>query len=95
MDEDGQPRKARAGEDPHNIGLSLEYVFNSFATAADYVHVSAQQCLGEQSLPSSFKLRCDLPRSTSQPTTANKASGAANEAQVWDPHRGRPLQLFH
>ena len=33
LDKDGHSRKAKAGEDPHNIGLSLEYIFGSFVSA--------------------------------------------------------------
>ena len=69
MDEDGYPRKAEAGEDPHNIGLSLEYVFGSFVSTDEMAHVSAKGCLGEQALILSLELNCDLMLSTSQGRT--------------------------
>ena len=66
LDKSGHPCKTKAGEDPHNIGLSLDYVFGSFVSPAEMARVSAQRCLGEQSLTLLLNLSCDLLLSTSQ-----------------------------
>ena len=60
QDEDGPLCKAKAGEDPHNIGLSLEYVFGCFVPTAELALFSAQRSLGAQSLTLSVKPTPDL-----------------------------------
>ena len=59
-------RRATAGEDPHCIGLSLEYIFGSFVSKAEEARATAKLCIGEQVLTVSLKLSCDLLLSTSQ-----------------------------
>ena len=55
-DDDGQCRKAKAGRNPHNTGLSLEYVFGSIRSFHEGARDEAQRCLGEQTATLSIKL---------------------------------------
>lgn len=66
LDEDGHPRKAKAGEDPQNIGLSLDYMFESFEATAESARTGAQRRLGEQVFTLSLEPSSDLLLSTSQ-----------------------------
>ena len=66
MGKDGHPRKAKAGEDPYNIGLSLEYVFGGFVSSVAKARDSAQLCLGEHVLTLPVKLSRYLPLSIVQ-----------------------------
>ena len=67
--EDGRPRKAQAVEDPHNPGLSLEYIFGSIGFTAKNARATIRVCIGEESLNLALKLICDLLPSTSQKWT--------------------------
>ena len=50
LDEDGRPRKAQDGENPHNIGLSLEYIYGSIAFTFKEARDIAKMGIGEQFL---------------------------------------------
>ena len=46
LGEDGHPRKVKAGEDPHQCGLVLEWVFGSIVSTAEKARDGAKRCLG-------------------------------------------------
>ncbi|WIA33521.1 hypothetical protein OEZ86_006646 [Tetradesmus obliquus] len=46
LGEDGHPRKARGDEDPHRMGLVLEWVFGSIVSTAEKSRDGAKRCLG-------------------------------------------------
>eukprot|EP00775_Hariotina_reticulata_P013475 gene13475-13601_t len=46
LGEDGHPRKAREGEDPHRMGLVLEWVFGSIVSTAEKARDGAKRQLG-------------------------------------------------
>ncbi len=44
---DGQPRKVLSGEDPHNMGLVLEWVYGTIVSTAEKARDGAKRCLGK------------------------------------------------
>lgn len=46
LGEDGHPRKAREGEDPHRMGLVLEWVYGSIVSTAEKARDGAKRQLG-------------------------------------------------
>ena len=100
-DKYGQPYKAKAGEDPHNIGLSLEYVFEILDPVLEIARASAQFCLGEQSETLSLKVSCVPLLSIRQgwtlqgqvdtsPTHALTVSGGIASTCLGLPHQNIP-----
>ena len=77
LGEDGRYRKAEAGEDPHNIDISLEYVFGSVGSFDQNNRDKVKLCLGEQTV--SLKLSCDLLLGTSP--------GGRHCRYLWTPAR--------
>ncbi len=46
LGEDGHPRKARPGEDPHSNGLVLEWIYGSIVSTAEKARDGAKRFLG-------------------------------------------------
>ena len=47
LGEDGHPRKAKPGEDPHHNGLVLEWVYGSIVSTAEKARDGAKRTLGQ------------------------------------------------
>lgn len=47
LGEDGHPRKAMDGEDPHRMGLVLEWVYGTIVSTAEKARDGAKRPLGE------------------------------------------------
>ena len=56
LGEDGHPRKVHEGEDPHRMGLVLEWVYGTIVSTAEKARDGAKRALGE--LPT---FCCPLP----------------------------------
>ena len=50
LGEDGHPRKVHEGEDPHRMGLVLEWVYGTIVSTAEKARDGAKRTLGEQHL---------------------------------------------
>ncbi len=46
LGDDGHPRKVKGGEDPHKMGLVLEWVYGSIVSTAEKARDGAKRCLG-------------------------------------------------
>lgn len=46
LGEDGHPRKAKPGEDPHSNGLVLEWIYGSIVSTAEKARDGAKRFLG-------------------------------------------------
>ncbi|GAB4814795.1 hypothetical protein N2152v2_001841 [Parachlorella kessleri] len=48
LGEDGQPRKVKSGEDPHRMGLVLEWVYGTIVSTAEKARDGAKRALGSR-----------------------------------------------
>ena len=59
LGEDGHPRKVHEGEDPHRMGLVLEWVYGTIVSTAEKARDGAKRALGERrTFLSSIKSTC-------------------------------------
>lgn len=58
LGEDGHPRKVHEGEDPHRMGLVLEWVYGTIVSTAEKARDGAKRALGE--LPTHLELAAHL-----------------------------------
>lgn len=49
LGEDGHPRKVHEGEDPHRMGLVLEWVYGTIVSTAEKARDGAKRALGNPS----------------------------------------------
>lgn len=63
LGEDGHPRKVHEGEDPHRMGLVLEWVYGTIVSTAEKARDGAKRALGELAthLECAVKSTCYLP----------------------------------
>ena len=47
LGEDGHPRKVHEGEDPHRMGLVLEWVYGTIVSTAEKARDGAKRALGK------------------------------------------------
>lgn len=50
LGEDGHPRKVQDSEDPHHMGLVLEWVYGTIVSTAEKARDSAKRALGAPDL---------------------------------------------
>ena len=50
LGEDGHPRKVHEGEDPHRMGLVLEWVYGTIVSTAEKARDGAKRALGNPAL---------------------------------------------
>lgn len=48
LGDDGHPRKVHEGEDPHRMGLVLEWVYGTIVSTAEKARDGAKRALGTQ-----------------------------------------------
>ena len=54
LGEDGHPRKVHEGEDPHRMGLVLEWVYGTIVSTAEKARDGAKRTLGTPFSPLTF-----------------------------------------